>query len=124
MSLKIQGGIVNINTYNDNSREYNINANGQDLASVVRAFMAEGDPKTQAEDIEPVPVDNSTILPIPNKGKYTEVRRYIEERKRFDEEFKTYCTNHSLRDLCARLTHEFGWFVDEHSLGSNINRNR
>ena len=64
------------------------------------------------------------ILGIPHEGKYTEVRRYIEERKRFDEEFKTYCNNQTLRDLCNRLTKEFGWFVDEHSLGANLNRNR
>jgi len=64
------------------------------------------------------------ILPIPRENRYTEVRRYIEERKRFDAEFKTFCDNHSLRDLCKRLTNEFGWFVDEHSLGANLNRNR
>ena len=66
----------------------------------------------------------SSILPIPKENKYTEVRRYIEERKRFDEEFKTFCINHSLRDLCARLTREFGWLVDENSLQKNLNRNR
>ena len=66
----------------------------------------------------------SNILPIPKENKYTEVRRYIEERKRFDEEFKTFCINHSLRDLCARLTREFGWLVDENSLQKNLNRNR
>lgn len=64
------------------------------------------------------------ILPIPHEGKYSEVRRYIEERKRFDEEFKTYMENNSLRDLCTRLTNEFGWFVDENSLQKNLNRNR
>jgi len=64
------------------------------------------------------------LLGIPAEGKYTDVRRYIEERKRFDAEFKAYCSNHSLRDLCARLTKEFGWFVDENSLQRNLNRNR
>ena len=64
------------------------------------------------------------ILPIPREGKYSEVRRYIEERKRFDKEFRSFVDNHSLRDLCKRLTEEFGWFVDEHSLGANMNRNR
>ena len=64
------------------------------------------------------------VLPIPRERKYSEVRRYIEERKRFDEEFKNFCINRSLRDLCNRLTKEFGWFVDEHSLGANLNRNR
>lgn len=64
------------------------------------------------------------ILGIPHEGKYCEVRRYIEERKRFDEEFRTYCSDKSLRDLCQRLTKEFGWFVDENSLQKNLNRNR
>ncbi len=60
----------------------------------------------------------------PREGKYSDVRRYIEERKRHDEEFKSYCQTHTLRDLCGRLSREFGWFVDEHSLGANLNRNR
>lgn len=64
------------------------------------------------------------ILPIPRKGKYSEVRQYIEERCRFDEEFKTFVANHSRVELCMRLTNEFGWYVDEHSLGVNMNRNR
>ena len=46
MSLKIQGGIVNIGSYIDNSREYNIDARGKDLASVIRAI--------KTEDITPV----------------------------------------------------------------------
>jgi|GEM_PF-5399434 len=36
MSLKNQGGIINIGTYNDNSREYNIDARGRNLADVLR----------------------------------------------------------------------------------------
>ena len=64
------------------------------------------------------------ILPIPHEGKYSEVRRYIEERKRFDEEFKTFVETHSRVELCIRLSNEFGWDVDDHHLGVNINRNR
>ena len=45
MSLKIQGGIVNINEYHDNSTEFNIDARGKDLAAVIRAC--------QTEDISP-----------------------------------------------------------------------
>ena len=37
MSLKNQGGIINIGTYNDNSREYNIDARGKDLSSILKA---------------------------------------------------------------------------------------
>ena len=73
-----------------------------------------------AEDIEPdAPTD---VWGKPKEGKYSEVRRYIEERKKGDPEFKQFCHDHSLRDLCTRLTREFGWFVDEHSLGANLNR--
>ena len=78
--------------------------------------------KEQTHEVEDV--DFESVLDIPREGKYTEVRRYIEERKRFDAEFKNYCAEHSLRDLCHRLTNEFGWFVDENSLQKNLNRNR
>ena len=61
-------------------------------------------------DTSPTQQTSQDILPTPQEGKYTEV--------------KTFCTNHSLRDLCTRLTHDFGWFVDENSLQRNINRNR
>ncbi|MBQ7259402.1 MAG: hypothetical protein IJS57_05585 [Paludibacteraceae bacterium] len=64
------------------------------------------------------------ILSIPNKGKYTEVRKYIEERCKFDEEFKEFVAKHTRVELCMRLTEEFGWDVDEHALGVNMNRNR
>ena len=46
MRLNIQGGIVNINEYHDNSTEYNIDARGKDLAAVMRAI--------DAQDITPV----------------------------------------------------------------------
>lgn len=66
----------------------------------------------------------NNILPIPPKGKYTKVREYIAERCRFDQEFKHYVDTHTRVDLCKRLTNEFGWDVDEHHLGVNMNRNR
>lgn len=52
MSLKIQGGIVNINEYHDNSTEYNIDARGKDLASVLRAIEAEDVEPIQAEPVQ------------------------------------------------------------------------
>lgn len=64
------------------------------------------------------------VLGIPHEGKYTEVRRYIEERKRFDEEFKQFVTNNTRVALCQRLSKEFGWTVDHYALGRNINRER
>ena len=64
------------------------------------------------------------IWGTPRQGKYSDVRRYLAERKKGDPEFKDYCLNHSLRDLCQRLTDIFGWVVDENSLQKNLNRNR
>ena len=124
MSLKIQGGIVNIGTYNDNSREYNINANDSNIADILRQLEENNEPTQNdrydnVEDVEAEP-----ILPIPGERKYTQVRKYIKERCRFDEEFKEFVESHSRVELCKRLTDEFGWFVDEHHLGVNMNRHR
>ena len=121
--------------YHDNSREYNIDARGKDLASVMRAIDTEDITPSEdssnysdcQSDIPSSPASDNRpedILPIPKEGKYTKVREYIKERSRFDAEFKTFVQERSLRDLCSRLTKEFGWFVDEHSLGSNMNRHR
>ena len=123
-----------IGSYTDNSREYNIDARGKDLASVLRAIDAEdvtpedlssNSPEFNSGSSSPAP-DNrqENIIPIPKEGKYSKVREYIKERSRFDEEFKNFVKEKSLRDLCTRLTKEFGWYVDEHSLGSNLNRHR
>lgn len=68
--------------------------------------------------------EKEEILEVPEKGKYGQVRRYIKERCRFDDEFRQYVSSHSRVALCIRLTDEFGWDVDEHSLGVNMNRNR
>ena len=124
MSLKIQGGVVNIGTYHDNSKEYHINAKDNSVADILRQLEADEEPDQHdryetAEEIEAEP-----ILPIPQKNKYTQVRKYIKERSRFDEEFKEFVENHSRVDLCKRLTDEFGWDVDEHHLGVNMNRHR
>ena len=66
MSLKIQGGIVNINEYHDNSTEYNIDARGKDLNDIIRAFVEADEPKkekVQPEDITPVPEYFKHITP-------------------------------------------------------------
>ena len=63
------------------------------------------------------------ILPIPPEGKYNKVREYIEERKKFDEEFKSKTEHLNLRQMSDFLSDEFGWLVNENSLGKNINRN-
>ena len=64
------------------------------------------------------------ILGIPHEGKYSEVRQYIEERCRFDEEFKQFVANNTRVALCQRLSKEFRWTVDHYALGRNINRKR
>ena len=122
--------------YHDNSKEYHIDARGKDLAEVIRAIdVRDIEPlddlacseKDQAGTTKNSPnngADYMDILPIPRKGKYTEVRRYIEERCKFDEEFKNFVDTHSRVELCMRLTDEFGWDVDDHHLGVNMNRNR
>ena len=71
MSLKIQGGIVNINEYHDNSTEYNIDARGKDLAEVLRAC--------QTEDITPLQEVKTTekqTLPFLVPEKLTELGTY------------------------------------------------
>jgi hypothetical protein len=71
MSLKIQGGIVNINEYHDNSTEYNIDARGKDLAEVLRAC--------QTEDITPVQevkTEQKQTLPFLVIDKLTELGTY------------------------------------------------
>jgi len=89
----------------------------------IYAVPAAQEPSPESSET-PTDIRTESILPIPKEGKYTKVREYIKERSRFDEEFKTFVKEKSLRDLCSRLTKEFGWFVDEHSLGSNLNRHR
>ena len=82
------------------------------------------------EDVELIsepkhkPKSPKDIWGIPKKGKYNQVREYIEDRKKGDPDFKEFCRQHSLREICSYLTDEFGWDVDEHSLGANLNRNR
>ncbi len=72
---------------------------------------------------EESPKEKPYTPPVPREGDYNGVRLYIEERKRYDESFKDYCSHHNRKELCTYLTKEFGWFVDDKSLGKNISRN-
>lgn len=72
---------------------------------------------------EETPKEKPYTPPVPRKGDYNGVRLYIDERKRYDESFKDYCSHHNRKELCTYLTEEFGWFVDDKSLGKNISRN-
>ena len=68
------------------------------------------------------PASNALSRPKPNN--YNAVREYIEQRKNIDEPFKAYCLSHTRKDICARLSDEFGWTVDPHQLGVNLGRNK
>ena len=63
-------------------------------------------------------------LPRPKENDYNAVREYIEARKKKDPVFKEYCNSHQRKQLCERLSDEFGWLVDDHHLGVNIGRNK
>ena len=62
--------------------------------------------------------------PIPKENDYNAVREYIAERKKYDEDFRIYWDSHNLKENCVYPTREFGWIVDDHSLGTNLNRHR
>lgn len=61
------------------------------------------------------------VLPCPPENNYVEVYNYIEERRKYDEEFDTYYNEHTRVRLCQQLTAIFGWYVDPGFLGSRIN---
>lgn len=70
-------------------------------------------------------VDAPYQPPIPKEGEgYNAVREYIAERRKYDENFRIYWDSHNLKQNCEFLTKEFGWIVDDHSLGTNLNRHR
>ena len=102
--------------YNDNHRDITINASSN-VSEVLKAVMTENIDEQPAHETA-----NPYSPPIPQERKYSQVREYIKERKKYDPEFKQFCDTHSLRDLCTKLTREFGWFVDENSLSQNLNR--
>ena len=62
------------------------------------------------------------ILGIPKPNRYSEVRRHILERLRFDDEFREFYADATRVELCQRLSKEFGWYLDPNSLGKNMNR--
>ena len=84
----------------------------------------EGVKELKSESVSEAGLEAEQILGIPHEGKYSEVRQYIEERCRFDEEFKQFVANNTRVALCQRLSKEFRWTVDHYALGRNINRKR
>ena len=101
-----------------NVEQMTINMSGGTLVQHADLVQAGGEVTVQRAERE------ETYISIPAPGKYSDVRRYIEQRKLNEPEFKTYCETHSRTELCQRLSKEFGWVVDDHSLGRNINRNK
>ncbi len=101
-----------------NVEQMTINMSGGTLVQHADLVQAGGEVTVQKAERE------ETYISIPLPGKYSDVRRYIEQRKLNEPDFKTYCDTHSRTELCQRLSKELGWVVDDHSLGRNINRNR
>jgi hypothetical protein len=62
-------------------------------------------------------------IPRPKENDYNGVREYVEARKNKDEIFREHCKNHTRKQLCDFLSIEFGWEVDRHTFGRNLNRN-
>ena len=104
----------------------NLNLNlSPDLIHLLKLFLTPS--VNSASDADrsssPAPeISLDSILDIPKEGKYSQVRRYIHERCRFDPEFKRRVEDSSRVELCTFLTHRFGWVVDPNSLGKNMNR--
>ena len=109
-------GIINFYE-NNNSNAKKEQANVEDITPV------EMTPKKEQAPYEAAKKEQAYTPPVPREGDYNGVRLYIEERKKYDEQFKDYCLHHNRKELCSLLTKEFGWFVDDKSLGKNISRN-
>ena len=121
---KIQATTINIGDQIQNQQNYNIEGAGDIRiqivspdAPAVAEFVDEHAAKTKPET--PTKVYEQ---PLPREGKYNEVREYIEERMKEDPDFKIFCKTHNRKELCDYLTNIFGWIVDAHALGTNINR--
>jgi hypothetical protein len=60
------------------------------------------------------------ISPIPPEHNYVEVKKYILERCRYDQEFKKYFRAHKMTEMCRQLSFLFGWEVDDNALGKRM----
>lgn len=66
----------------------------------------------------------SAQFSYPEEGDYNAVREYVEYRKEHDSVFLHYCQTHGRKQLCNRLSEEFGWQVEAHSYSVNLGRNK
>ena len=64
----------------------------------------------------------SSQYAYPEEGDYNGVREYVDQRKEHDAVFRNYCLSHGRKQLCERLSVEFGWPVDARSYGKNLQR--
>lgn len=112
---KPQTIVYNYGTYND------IHDNPY---STIYTTTPEEPKKEQAVQEDDSKKEQAYTPEIPKEGDYNEVREYIALRKKYDEDFRVYWDGHTLKQNCHFLTKEFGWLVDEHSLGANLNRHR
>ena len=102
----------------------NVYLPGAEKVSIGTASSLSADPHESAESntFPSQSLSAESILGIPAERDYKAVRIYIEERIRFDDEFRQFYNDATRVDLCQRLTNEFGWDVDPDNLGRNINR--
>lgn len=93
--------------------------------SIIYTTTPADEPKKEQAKPESFSKKEQAYIPtIPREGDYNAVREYIALRKKYDDDFRVYWEGHTLKQKCSYLTKEFGWLVDEHSLGANLNRHR
>ena len=95
------------------------NSNATAIINIISSTPPKPDTASVAATTD---AEAASILGIPQERKYSQVRRYIHERCRFDPEFKHRVEDSSRVELCTFLTQRFGWVVDPNSLGKNMNR--
>jgi hypothetical protein len=101
-----------------NVEQMTINMSGGTLVQHADLVQASGEVKVEKMTEPPY------LPPIPKENDYNAVREYITERKKYDEDFRIFWNSHNLKQNSAYLTQEFGWIVDDHSLGTNLNRHK
>jgi len=113
---KPQTIVYNYGTYND--------IHDNPYSNIYTTTPSDDPKKEQAIQEDASKKEQAYTPTIPREGDYNEVREYIEVRKKYDKIFAQFCKSNSRRKVCEFLTAEFGWYVDEHSLGANQNRHR
>ena len=113
---KPQTIVYNYGTYND--------IHDNPYSNIYTTAPTDEPKKEQAVQEDASKKEQVYVPTIPKEGDYNQVREYIALRKKYDEVFRDYWDKNTLKQNCIFLTKEFGWVVDEHSLGANLNRHR